>query len=196
MSTDDNGATSNINTAEAEVVVRQTSILTEEVPEVASNCLIESNTVTTDAAQIASEASKAAMPLLEDNDLSLDIANVLGDDSFREFLKNDKSLLDDVDMVGAAYKLPLPDENLIETASVKVVSSIEAIEVVQGGEASPVVEADGGTPITTSGNLSSFRLEADWAGYGTEGQKGCGNERLAEHVQRSCCCNERSTQKL
>ena len=182
MSTDDNSTTSNINTTEAEVVVRQTPIFKEEVTEVAGNCLIESDAVTADAAQIASEASKAAVPLLEDYDLRLDIANVLGDNSFREFLKNNKSLLNNVDMVGTAHKLPLPDENLIETVAVEVVGSIEAIEVVQGGKASPVVEADGGTPITTSRNLSSFRFVADWAGHGTEGQEGCGNERLAEHV--------------
>lgn len=181
--TDNNSAATNINTAEAEVMVSDASILVEELAPVTSNALIEADTVTTDAAEVTVEASNAAVPLLEDNDLGLDVADGFGDDFLREFLEDNQSLLNDVDVVGAADEVTLANDDLLGVTPVKVVNTVEAVEVVQGGETSPVVEAGMATDIDVSASSKlGSRLSTERASNGTNGQKGCSDEGFGEHV--------------
>lgn len=132
----------------------------------ADNVGVVANLVARVAAEVTTEVSQAGVELLEDDGLRLNLADLLGDDPgskiscelawcsnvgevclpLSHLLEDDETLLDDLDLLSAADNLLLLNDNLLERGEVvKVVRAVEVIEVVQGGDSTPVVEGVGGT---------------------------------------------------
>jgi len=90
--------------------------------------------------------------LFEDNSLSLNLADLFGDDPLGHLLEHKEALLDDLNRLAVAdYFLLLLNDNLLADFTAEVVGAIEVVESGQGRHASPVVERVG----CASGKLNS-----------------------------------------
>jgi len=173
---DDNRVASHIVTAETEVVGGEGSVRIEEVPVVACDVGVVADLVATVASQVVAESSKAGMELFKDNGLSLDLTDLLGDDSLGHFLEDNQALLDDLDLLGVAHEfVVLLNDYLVVVRTREVVGSIKVIEVIEGGHASPVVERRPISPLVDAG------VPTVHGGCGNAGsQKRDGDERSGE----------------
>jgi len=141
VTVDDDSLPSDVMTSEAEVVVVERAVTADDLVEVASDPAVEAHLVVSVAPQIAAEAVQARVPLLEDDGLSLNLADLLSNDPLGHLLEDNQTLLDDLDSLRAADELLLLlHDYLLEARTIEVIGSVEVIEVVQGVEASPVVE--------------------------------------------------------
>jgi len=129
---------------EAEVVGREGAVGVNDVVEVTRNIAIIANLVVAEMPQIAAESVEARVPLLEDNRLSLDLTDLLGYYPLGHLLENEKTLLDDLDLLGVANDLVVVDDGLRIRRTIKVVVTIEVIEAGHGADTTPVVERGGG----------------------------------------------------
>ncbi len=96
---------SQISTAESEVVRREGSVSRANVAEVAGNATVEASRVARHAVQVVAEESKTGVELLEDDGLSLNLADLLEDDSLGHRLEDEQTLLDDLDGLSVANNL-------------------------------------------------------------------------------------------
>jgi len=165
---------------EAEVASGERSVIEADIAEVSSNGTVEANLTARDTVKVIAEVTKASMELLEDDGLSLDLADLLKDDPLGHLLEDEQALLDDLDSLGVADDVLLFCDNLAEVdGAVEVVYTIEVVEVIEGRETTPVVKGE-----------VADRAEASWGGDwlrdGTSDQ-GRGNEesggKLGEHFE-------------
>jgi len=101
--------------------------------------------------------------LLEDDGLSLDFADLFGDDPLGHFLENEEALLDDLNGLAAAdHFLLLLYDDLCLDFTAEVIGAIEVVEVREGRDSTPVIE---GVRISSSNgsNFLSARLKP-WQG--------------------------------
>lgn len=75
-----NGLAAKALAGETEIVGGEASIWANDIPEVAGDTVVKSDTASRSAAQIIWEAAEASCELLEYDSLSLNLANLLGDD--------------------------------------------------------------------------------------------------------------------
>ncbi len=98
--------------------------------------------------QVVTEESKTGVELLEDDSLSLNLADLLEDDPLGHLLDDEQALLDDLYGLGVANNLCAGLDLLAEVdGAVEVIGTVEVVEVVEGGQATPAVEGD-----TTTGD--------------------------------------------
>lgn len=83
--------------AEAQVAGGERRVGRNNVAKVARNSTVEADLVTGGAAQIRAEGAEAGVELLEDDGLSLNLADLLGYDPLGHFLEDEQTLLDDHD---------------------------------------------------------------------------------------------------
>jgi hypothetical protein len=141
VATNDDGLVSEIVTSEAKVVGAEGAVTADDLTEVTSDPAVEADLVVGVATEIAAEAVQARVPLLEDDGLSLNLADLLGDDPLGHLLENDQALLNDFNTLSAADELVLLLYNdLVVVGTIKVFGAIEVVKVVQGSMTTPVVE--------------------------------------------------------
>jgi hypothetical protein len=137
----DDGVASDVLSWKAPVVSAEWAVRLDDVPKVAGNIAIVANLVARGASQVVAEATHAAVELLEDNSLSLDFADLLCDDPLSHLLEDNKTLLDDLNLLGVADKLVLVDDGLAKVlGAIKVTRAIEVVEAIERRESTPVVE--------------------------------------------------------
>jgi len=172
VAADDDTVAAHIVTTETEVVGGEGSVRVVEVSVVANNVGVVADLVATVAtSQVVAESSKAGMELFKDDSLSLNLADLLGDDSLGHFLEDNQALLDDLDLLSVAHELVvLLNDDLVVVRTGEVVASMKVIEVIEGGHASPVVErgpiiplGDTGIPTVQGGcsNAGSQKRDSD-----------------------------------
>jgi len=148
---------------------------------VASNATVEADVVTRDTVEVIAEETEAGMELLEDDGLGLNLADLLEDDPLGHLLEDNETLLDDLDGLGVADDLGLLLYDLGEVdGAVEVVRTIEVIEVIEGREATPVVEGDvvgAGEDLPADGD--GFSESASDEGRGDKDSR----SELGEHVE-------------
>lgn len=174
--------TANIVTPEAEVVAGKTTIALEDLAEAASNDVIETDALASDAPEVTLEVTQAAVPLLEDNHLGFDVTDLLNDNSLGELAENDETLLSDFDLLTVANKLAVLHDDLFEATTVKVVGAPEGIEVVEGVVATPSVEGEFGRPgsdVIAFSN-SGLGLDAERSSHSGEGEQRSNDRGFAE----------------
>jgi len=131
VSADSDEVASDALAVEAEVVGTEVTILAEEFSEFASDTAVVSSRVTRVAAEIVVECTQTVVELLEDDGLKFDFANLLSDHPLCHLLKDNKPLLDDLDLLSAADDLVLVDnDGLGVPRTVPVVGAVEVIETV------------------------------------------------------------------
>jgi hypothetical protein len=81
VSTDDDGGLSDVQAVEAKVMAGETAVLLEDVLEVTCDDVIIAGTASRDTSEVTLEVTQATVELLEDNDLGLDIADLLNNNS-------------------------------------------------------------------------------------------------------------------
>jgi len=82
--------------------------------------------------------------LFEDNSLSLNLADLFGDDPLCHLLEHNEALLDDLNRLAVAdYFLFLLNDDLLADFTAEVIGAIEVVESGQRRHASPVVERVG-----------------------------------------------------
>lgn len=96
-----------VMTGETEVIVGEGAVRGLEITEVAGNATVKANRAARLARQVAAERAEACGELLEDDSLSFDFANLLGDDPLGIFLEDEETLLDDFDGLRMADKFLL-----------------------------------------------------------------------------------------
>jgi len=127
---------------EAEVVAAEGAVRVEERAVQAGDMAVISDLVARHAPQVVAEATQARVPLLEDDCLSLNFADLLCDNPLCHLLKNNKLLLDDLDLLSMANDfLLLLDDHLAGVRTVEVITAIEVVEVIERGETTPVAKA-------------------------------------------------------
>jgi len=104
VSTDDNGVRADGSAIETEVVRGEITIRVNQIANMAGNITVEADVTARDVTDIIAEAGEDRLDLIDDNCLSLDITDLLGDDSLCEFLKDGEPLLDDLDGEGVAHQ--------------------------------------------------------------------------------------------
>lgn len=83
VATNDDSLTSEIVASEAKVVGVERAVTAHDLAEVLDDVAIVANLVVGVAAQVTAETVETRVPLLEDNGLSLDLADLLSDDPMR-----------------------------------------------------------------------------------------------------------------
>jgi len=136
-----NGALADVLAAEPEVVRAERTIRVADAAEVAGDVAVIADLVSGVAAQIIAERSEAGVELLKHNGLSLDLADLFGDDPPGHLLEDNEALLNDFDALAVAdQRAFVLDDDLAAFRAVEVAGSIEVVKVVHGRETSPVVE--------------------------------------------------------
>jgi len=165
-----------IRTTESEVISRERSISRADATEVAGNATVEANRVARHAVQVVAEKSDAGVELLEDDGLSLDLADLLEDDPLCHLLQDEQALLDDFDGLGVADNLGTGVDLLAEVdGAVEVIGAVEVVEVVERRQATPAVEGD-----ATAGEEIPGKGLGDCASNQSRGDKESGSE-FGEH---------------
>lgn len=138
----------NINEVGADITAKEAEIAgvddigrINDVGDVACNGGIETNMAAGDVADVLREGLEPSNELRPYNGLDFYLADLGGDNTLRELGNDGKLLLDDVDVDGLANNSLREDSLLVETTG-EVLNTEEAIEVVEGAEATPVVERD------------------------------------------------------
>jgi len=133
---------SDIAAAESKVVRAQRPVGVVEVSVVGGDGVVVADTAPGAAGKVVAESAKRCVILLEDDGLSLDLADLLGDDLLGHLLEHDKPLLDDLDGLRVADKLAvlLHDSRLEVVRVGEVVRAIKVVKVAEGTHATPVVE--------------------------------------------------------
>jgi len=137
-----------VETGESEVVGAQGRVRVHHVAEVAGDTAVVADAVLRLTAEVTAEGAHAGGELLEDDSLSLDVADLLGDDPLGHLLQDEETLLDDRDGLSVADELGiLLDDGLREGGTAEVVGAVEVVEPGHRGEPSPVVEGVGSAGI-------------------------------------------------
>jgi len=101
------------------------------------------DTVAGTARQITAEGAKAGVELLEDNGLSLNLADLLGDNPLSHLLYDKKALLDNLNRLAVADNFLLFFyDGLAGDRTAEVIGAIEVVEAGKGRDATPVVEGE------------------------------------------------------
>jgi len=168
---------SKIVAAEAKVVSGKRAVRVVEVSVVAGNVGVVADLVTRVASQVTTETAQAGVELLEDNSLSLNLADLFSDNLLCHFLENEKALLDDSDLLSVADQLAVLFHDNAVLRAREVVTAVEVIKVGEGRYSVPIVERRPFVPFreTGLGNGSSN----DAGNQKRNGDKRCGN--LGEH---------------
>jgi hypothetical protein len=154
---------SKVAARETEVVGTQRAVAVLDRAEVGGDVGVVSDTATRLAPEVAAEAARARVELLENDGLSLDFADLLCDDALSHLLEDEKALLDDFDALGVADSLRLlndGDRLLTELAVVEVAGAVEVVEVAHVLESTVIVE---GVASATDNQVSG-------------GSEGCGSD--------------------
>lgn len=146
-SANNNGLRAAASTLEAKVASGERAVRVADAAEVAGNALVEANRVAGRAIQVVAEVTEAGVELLKDDSLSLNLANLLGDNPLSHLLKNEETLLDNFNGLRLTDNfLLLLDDDLGEVdRSVKVIGAVEVVKVSKGRDTTPVVERCKGT---------------------------------------------------
>jgi len=86
VAANDDSLPADVMTSETEIVRVERAINVEDLMEVASDPAVETNLVASVAPQVAAETVEAKVPLLEDDSLGLDLADLLGNKSLGHLL--------------------------------------------------------------------------------------------------------------
>jgi len=129
-----------ITTVEAEVVVGELSIVAEDPVVVSDDLIVVADVPAGLATDIVVEGPDAGPPLLENNGLGLDLADLLGDDLLGHLLEDNEALLDDLDALGVAHYVMLGLDVLLIVGGVEVVLAVEVVESVEGLVSTPRAE--------------------------------------------------------
>jgi len=141
VTANNNGLASNIVSSETEVVEIERAVDVNNLTKVTDNVTVEAYMVVGVAAQITAKAMQARVPLLKDDSLGLNFADLLGDDPLSHLLQNNQTLLDNFNALRVAHELLLLLHNdLTEVGSIEVIDTMKVVEVGQGREPSPIVE--------------------------------------------------------
>jgi hypothetical protein len=178
VAANDDSLMSEVVAGEAKVVGAERAVTAHDLTEVLDDVAIIANLVVGMAAQVTAEAVEARVPLLEDNGLSFDLADLLSDDPLGHLLQDNQALLDDFNALSMADKfMLLLDNDLAEVRAIEVINTIEVVEVVQGSMATPVVERR----EATNGQFI-VGPEGDWSSGDIRSQGGEGNGgELSKH---------------
>lgn len=140
--TNDDGVLAEVVASESPVIEIEVTVVVDDLGCVADNLLIETDLVVVgDATDVTAETTKARVELSPNDSLGFNVTDGLSDDLLGEFLQNEQTLLNDLDLLNfAADELRLLHESLLELPSVKVIASVEVVEVIQRLESTPAVE--------------------------------------------------------
>jgi hypothetical protein len=133
-STDNNSVSTNTSARETKIVGGEGTVRKANTAEVTGNGAVETDRVTRDTLEVVAEQSKTSMELIKDDGLGLDLADLFGDDSLGHLLKDEETLLDNLDDLSMADNLLGSVYNLREVhRAVEVVDTIEVVKVGKGG---------------------------------------------------------------
>jgi len=116
--------------------------------------------------------------LFNNDGLNLNIADLLGDDAFGDFLQNDELLLDELDVDRLALLRNFGNDRLRVAAAVEVVRAVKVIEVRELTNIVPVVER-----VAVASRQSLLNLAA-------ERQRRGRSQRQKGEDKKSCGCGE------
>jgi len=127
-------------TTEAQVVGGERPICVADATKVVGDPLVIPNLVIGMTRNIVAKETEVGRELLENDSLSLDLADLLGNDPLGHLLEDEKTLLNDFNGLGMANELVLFNNGLGELRVDEVARTEEVVETVHGGDAIPVVE--------------------------------------------------------
>jgi len=174
-----------VGSVESKIVGAERTVGVHDAAEVAGDTTVVANAVAGLASDIMAEVAHAGLELFKDDGLGLDLADLLRDNPLSHLLKDEETLLNDYNTLAVAYKLlVLLNDDLLPLGTTEVVGAVEVIEAIEGRDALPVVERDGGAwrdRRVSSGNQSpdlGQRLGHDTDNHGRSGEDG---EKFGEH---------------
>jgi len=138
---------------ESEVVTAEGAVRVDDVAVVARDAAVIASTAARLVPDITAERAHARDELLEDDGLSLDLADLLSDDPLGHLLKDKETLLDDLDCLTVAdhLRILLYDSLLLDFTSV-VIGTVEVVEAREGRDSMPVIKGVG----VASSNISNW----------------------------------------
>jgi len=172
----DNVLAAEVASAEAEVAGGKRRVGRDDVTEVAGDSAVEADLVARGATQVTAEGAEAGVELLKHHSLSLDLADLLGDDPLGHLLDDKETLLDDFDGLAVADDFLLVLNNGLggEVAD-EVIGAVEVVETRERGHASPVIERVSTSSETLGEGLSS--------NTGDESRGNSDLDKLGEHFE-------------
>jgi len=143
---------SEVRAAEGAVGGHDVTVMTRDVAVVA-------NAATRVTSQVTTEVAHAGLELLKDDGLSFHLADLLRDNPLGHLLKNEETLLDDLDGLAMANNLLLFLDDNFAGGNIprEVVRAVEVVETGKGGDAHPVIEGNGGTGSQSPADLRHGR---------------------------------------
>jgi len=145
----------------------------------AGNAGVVADLVTREMSQVALEVAQASIELLKDDGLCLNIADLLRDDSLGCFLENEKTLLDNGNLLSLASELLALSHSDSLLRAREVIRAVEVIKVAEGRNSVPVVER---RPVVSFGETRLGNGRSNNAGnYKRNSDKRGGD--LGEHVE-------------
>jgi len=149
-----------------------------ETSKVADNVGVISNVAARSAKQVRRELTAGRKELLEDNGLSLDLADLFCYDLSGHFLQHEESLLDNLDADGLANNLfLLLDHDLAADYAREVILAVKVVETVETGDTTPVIERSVATSQALGPGVE--RCSEDIAGQSRNGKQG--KSKFGEH---------------
>jgi len=176
-------ALAEVVTREAKVIARERAIRADQASVVAGNRRVITSVVARGAAQIGREVARRSNEWLEDNGLSLNFTDLLGDDPLGHLLENEETLLDDLDALGVTNDFLFLNNNLLGDETREVIGTVEVVEAVERRNSTPVFERVVSTSVQALG-LGVERQGEHAASQSSHEDKRSGD--LGEHDGYNC----------